>query len=85
MLQKYIGMEDAPPKISKLGGADWQKVKNRVKESIRDMAEELLELYAQREVTPGYSFAQDTVWQHEFEEAFFFEETPDQLTVPWRN
>lgn len=79
MLQKYIGVEDAPPKLNKMGGGDWQKVKNRVKESIRDLAEELLELYAKREVTPGYQFSTDTVWQHEFEESFYFEETPDQL------
>ncbi len=79
LLQKYIGMEDSSPKLSKMGGADWQKVKNRVKESIRDMAEQLLDLYAQREVAPGHAFGRDTVWQHEFEEAFFFEETPDQL------
>lgn len=79
LLQKYIGVEDAPPKLNKLGGGDWQKVKNRVKESIRDLAEELLELYAQREITPGYQFSTDTVWQHEFEESFYFEETPDQL------
>lgn len=79
LLQKYIGVEDAPPKLNKLGGADWQKVKTRVKESIRDMAEELLDLYARREVAPGHAFASDTVWQHEFEESFFFEETPDQL------
>ncbi|TCL76349.1 transcription-repair coupling factor [Hydrogenispora ethanolica] len=79
LLQKYIGVEDAPPKVNKLGGSDWQKVKNKVKESIRDMAEQLLELYAQREVAPGHSFPSDTVWQHEFEEAFFYEETPDQL------
>jgi transcription-repair coupling factor (superfamily II helicase) len=79
LLQKYIGMEDTPPRVSKLGGSDWQKVKNRVKESIREMADALLALYAQREVTPGHAFSPDTVWQYEFEEAFFFEETPDQL------
>jgi transcription-repair coupling factor (superfamily II helicase) len=79
LLQKYIGIEDSPPKLNKMGGSDWQKVKNRVKESIRDMAEELLELYAQREVAPGHAFGPDTVWQHEFEEAFYYEETPDQL------
>ncbi|MGE5604791.1 MAG: transcription-repair coupling factor [Bacteroidota bacterium] len=79
MLQKYIGVEDVPPKLNKLGGTDWQKVKNRVKESIRDLAEELLDLYAQREIAPGYEYSADTVWQHEFEESFFFEETPDQL------
>ena len=79
LIQKYIGMEDTPPKINKLGGTDWQKVKTRVKESIRDMADSLLQLYAGREVASGHSFATDTVWQHEFEESFFFEETPDQL------
>ena len=79
LIQKYIGMEDSAPKINKLGGTDWQKVKTRVKESIRDMADSLLQLYAGREVASGYSFGKDTVWQHEFEETFFFEETPDQL------
>ncbi len=79
LLQKYIGIEDSAPKLSKMGGSDWQKVKNRVKESIRDMAEELLDLYARREVAPGHCFGPDTVWQHEFEESFFYEETPDQI------
>jgi transcription-repair coupling factor (superfamily II helicase) len=79
LLQKYIGVEDNAPKVNKLGGSDWQKVKNRVKESIREMAEGLLELYAQREVVAGHGFGSDTVWQQEFEDAFYFEETPDQL------
>lgn len=79
LIQKFIGVEDSPPKVNKLGGTDWQKVKNRVKESLRDMADGLLQLYAQREITPGYVFAPDTIWQHEFEEAFFYEETPDQV------
>ncbi|HEY8464087.1 MAG TPA: transcription-repair coupling factor [Bacillota bacterium] len=79
LLQKYIGVEDAPPKINKLGGSDWQKVKNRVKESIREMAESLLNLYAQRGVVKGHAFSSDTVWQQEFEDAFYYEETPDQL------
>jgi transcription-repair coupling factor (superfamily II helicase) len=79
LLQKYVGVEDTPPKLNKLGGGDWQRVKNRVKESIRDLAEELLDLYAKRETTPGHEFTPDTVWQHEFEESFYYEETPDQL------
>ncbi|HYH03077.1 MAG TPA: CarD family transcriptional regulator, partial [Bacillota bacterium] len=79
LLQKYIGVEEAPPKVNKLGGSDWQKVKNRVKESIREMAEALLELYAQRGVVKGHAFGTDTVWQQEFEDAFYYEETPDQL------
>ncbi len=79
LIQKFIGVEDSPPKVNKLGGNDWQKVKTKVKESLRDMADGLLQLYAQREVAPGIAFAPDTVWQHEFEETFFYEETPDQL------
>jgi transcription-repair coupling factor (superfamily II helicase) len=79
LLQKYIGVEEVPPKINKLGGSDWQKVKTRVKESIREMAEALLELYAQRGVMNGHAFGADTVWQLEFEDAFDYEETPDQL------
>lgn len=79
LLQKYIGPEEHPPKINKLGGGDWNRAKLRVKEALRDMADSLLELYAQREVTPGFAFSPDTVWQHEFEDSFIYEETPDQL------
>jgi transcription-repair coupling factor (superfamily II helicase) len=79
LLQKYVGVEEAPPKVNKLGGSDWQKVKNRVKESVREMADGLLELYAQRGVVDGHAFGTDTVWQMEFEDAFDYEETPDQL------
>ncbi|HEY3314723.1 MAG TPA: transcription-repair coupling factor [Bacillota bacterium] len=79
LVQKYIGAEGQEPKVYKLGGMDWAKVKNRVKASVRQMAEELLRLYAVRQATPGHAFGPDTVWQHEFEEAFRFEETPDQL------
>lgn len=78
-IQKYVGAEGHEPRISKLGGAEWQKVKHRVKESIREMAAELLRLQAMREAIPGYAFAPDSVWQREFEDAFAFEETPDQL------
>lgn len=79
LLQKYVGHENVPPKVNKLGGSDWQKVKARVKASLQDMADALLDLYAQREVTPGYAFGSDTVWQQEFEDDFYYEETPDQL------
>ncbi|HEX2954093.1 MAG TPA: transcription-repair coupling factor, partial [Bacillota bacterium] len=79
LIQKYVGMDDDPPKIHRLGGGDWQRVKNRVKESIQEMAEGLLALYADRESVPGHAFAKDTVWQQEFEEAFTYDETPDQL------
>jgi len=80
MLQKYIGMEDAAPRLNKLGGGEWTRAKNRVRESARDMAQNLIKLYAARGSVKGYSFSRDTVWQQEFEDAFQYEETPDQ----WR-
>jgi transcription-repair coupling factor (superfamily II helicase) len=78
-IQKYIGSEGHEPKLNKLGGTEWAKVKGRVKESIREMAAELLRLAAFREAQPGYAAPPDTVWQKEFEDAFPYEETPDQL------
>ncbi len=78
MLQKYIGMDDASPKLHKLGGTEWSKAKSRVKESVREMAKELLELYATRQTVKGYAFSPDTPWQQEFEETFPYEETPGQ-------
>jgi transcription-repair coupling factor (superfamily II helicase) len=79
LLQKYIGPEGENPRLSKLGGNDWQRAKSRAKRSVEEMAKELLDLYARRKATPGYAFSPDTVWQKEFEEAFPYEETPDQL------
>lgn len=78
-IQKYIGSEGHEPKLNKLGGSEWAKVKHRVKESIREMAAELLRLAAVRQSIPGHAFPPDTVWQKEFEDAFPYEETPDQL------
>ena len=79
LLQRYIGFEGHPPKLNKLGGSEWARVKKRVKESVQEMAESLLKLYAQRETVQGHAFAPDTVWQTQFEDAFPYEETPDQL------
>lgn len=79
LLQKYVGVEDDAPRVHRLGGNDWQKVKNRVKESVQEMAEGLLALYAERSTVPGYAFNPDTLWQQDFEEAFVYEETRDQL------
>ncbi|MCL6639004.1 MAG: transcription-repair coupling factor [Firmicutes bacterium] len=79
LVQKYLGGEGDAPRLSRLGGGEWARVKNRVKEAVREMARELLDLYAAREALPGYAFGPDTVWQKEFEEAFPYEETPDQL------
>ncbi|MCK8817026.1 transcription-repair coupling factor [Natroniella sulfidigena] len=81
LIQKYIGMDDKEPKLHKLDGDNWNKVKSRVKKSVAEMAEELLELYAQRELKKGYAFSEDTVWQQEFEAKFPYQETPDQLTA----
>ena len=78
LVQKYIGGEGRAPRISRLGGAEWSKVKQRVKESVRRMAEELIALYAARQALSGHAFSADTPWQREFEDAFPYEETPDQ-------
>lgn len=79
LIQKYIGSEGKLPKLSRLGGSDWLKTKNRVKESLKELAGELVKLYAQRRTQKGFVYAADTVWQKEFEEAFPYEETDDQL------
>ncbi len=81
LLQKYVGPEDSPPRLYKLGGAEWNKVKAKVRESVQDMALGLLQLYAARESMQGHPFSPDTPWQREFEEAFPYEETPDQIKV----
>lgn len=79
LLQKYIGSEGKLPKLSKLGGNDWAKAKSRVKESLKELAGELIKLYAQRQALKGHVFADDTIWQKQFEEAFPYDETEDQL------
>jgi transcription-repair coupling factor (superfamily II helicase) len=79
LIQKYIGSEGKTPKLNRLGGSDWTKTKKRVKESLRELAEELVKLYAQRQSLTGYSYSNDTVWQSQFEELFPYEETDDQL------
>jgi transcription-repair coupling factor (superfamily II helicase) len=81
LVQKYSSSEGAKPLLDKLGGTTWIARKTRVRKAIRDMAQELLKLYAQRKVASGYAFSEDTEWQKEFEEAFQYDETPDQLTA----
>jgi len=81
LVQKYSSSEGAKPLLDKLGGTTWVARKTRVRKAIRDMAQELLKLYAQRKVANGYAFSEDTEWQKEFEEAFQYDETPDQLTA----
>lgn len=76
---KYSAGEGGAPRLSKMGGADWARTKSRVSESLAKIAEGLVELYAERELAQGHSFAGDTPWQAELEEAFPYDETPDQL------
>ncbi|MDN5346479.1 MAG: hypothetical protein PWP65_43 [Clostridia bacterium] len=79
LVQKYIGSEGHVPRLYRLGGGEWARVKGKVQEAVQAMAEELLELYATRETIQGHAFSPDTPWQREFEEAFPYTETPDQL------
>jgi transcription-repair coupling factor (superfamily II helicase) len=79
LLQKYNGQESGIPKLSKLGGNDWSRTRNKVKRAVQDLAEGLLALYAARESVQGFAFMEDTPWQKDFEEVFPYEETRDQL------
>ena len=79
LVQKHSG--GARPALDRLGGTSWEKAKNRVKKAMRDMAEELLKLYAQRKAVPGHAFASDTHWQEEFDGAFPYEPTTDQVSA----
>jgi transcription-repair coupling factor (superfamily II helicase) len=79
LIQPYVGMDDKSPKLSKLGGSEWQKTKSKVRESVRELAFDLLKLYAAREAAVGFPYSRDTQWQRQFEDSFQYEETPDQL------
>ncbi|RDV84644.1 transcription-repair coupling factor [Ammonifex thiophilus] len=79
VLERYVGGEEARPRLSRLGGGEWKRIRARVKQAATDVARELLRLYAIRETTKGHAFSPDTPWQREFEAAFPYEETPDQL------
>ena len=76
---RYVGGEQ--PALDRLGGADWGKRKNRARKAVREIAAELIKLYAARQATQGYAFGPDTPWQRELEDAFPFTETPDQLST----
>ncbi|HBQ64890.1 MAG TPA: transcription-repair coupling factor [Clostridiales bacterium] len=79
LVQKYVGPEGRSPRLSRFGGGEWEKTKARVRESLKDMAEELVSLYAKRQELKGFAFSRDTVWQQQFEAEFPYEETEDQL------
>ena len=79
LVQKYTGATRPP--VDRLGGASWERAKSKVKKAMRDMAEELLKLYAARKAVPGYAFTPDSHWQQEFEDAFEYDLTPDQVSA----
>jgi transcription-repair coupling factor (superfamily II helicase) len=79
LIRKYTGGEE--PRLSKMGGADWEKTRARVRKAVRDIAAELVILYRKRLATAGHAFAEDGPFQHQIEDAFPYEETPDQVTA----
>ncbi|MCQ4616187.1 transcription-repair coupling factor [Corynebacterium sp. CCUG 18816] len=79
LLSKYTGGEK--PSLSKMGGSDWKNTKRKARAAVREIAGELIELYAKRQAAPGHAFGPDTPWQHEMEDAFPFVETEDQLVA----
>ena len=81
LIERYSGVGGLKPKLDKLGGQSWEKVKRSVKKSMIDMTRELLDLYAARRTAKGFRFSADGEWQREFEAAFPYEETEDQLTA----
>ncbi|MBV8073447.1 MAG: transcription-repair coupling factor [Acidobacteriaceae bacterium] len=81
LVQKYRGAGEAKPHLDRLGGVTWEKTKSRVKAKMRDMADELLKLYAQRRMAKGFAFSHDSNWQREFEDSFEYSPTKDQLNA----
>jgi len=77
-ISKYSGKEDGPPTLSKLGSAEWDQKKAKVKKQVKDIAKELIDLYAKRKTAPGFAFSRDTFLQAELESSFLYEDTPDQ-------
>jgi transcription-repair coupling factor (superfamily II helicase) len=78
-VQKYIGGEGTPPVVHRLGGSEWARTTKKVSKAVQEMAKELVELYAWRQALEGHAYSQDTPWQSEMENAFPYNETPDQL------
>ena len=78
VLEKYSGAEGTPPHLDRLGGTSWARTKSKVKRALKEMAEELLKVQAQRELAAGFAFSKDSPWQRQFEDAFEYEPTADQ-------
>ncbi len=81
VIQKYADSDSKPPKLNKLGTQEWTRTKGRVRTAVHEVAQDLVNLYAQRQSRAGFTFSEDTVWQKEFEEMFPYEETEDQLAA----
>jgi len=81
LVQRYIGNEGDSPKIDRIGSKNWENRKNKVKKSVEDLAQKLIDLYSRRKVARGFPFPKDTEWQTAFEAAFPYEDTPDQISV----
>ena len=81
LVQKYVGGSQTEPELSKLGGTAWGRKKDRVSEAVRDMAADMIQIQAVRQAVPGFPFPTDSEWQKEFEAAFPYQETPDQLSA----
>ena len=80
-VSRYVGGGETQPTLSRLGTQEWAHTKERVKEEVEEVAEDLLDLYASREVVPGFAYSKDTIWQRELEASFPYIETPDQITA----
>jgi transcription-repair coupling factor (superfamily II helicase) len=81
LVQRFRGAGEAKPSLDRMGGVTWTRTKTRIKTKMRDMADELLKLYASRKMTEGFSYSLDSNWQREFEDAFEFTPTKDQLSA----
>src|SRR5690606_39788138 len=81
LVKKYTSSDTVTPTLNTLGTADWTNTKAKDKRKIKEAARELIELYAKRKASKGFSFSQDTVWQKELEASFLYEDTPDQHKV----
>jgi len=80
-VQKYVGGGDAAPRLQRLGSGEWDRAKRKVRESVEEVARDLLDLYSKRQLVEGHAFSEDGPWQQELEQSFTYDETPDQIRV----
>jgi transcription-repair coupling factor (superfamily II helicase) len=80
-VQKYVGGGDAAPRLQRLGTGEWDRAKRKVRESVEEVARDLLDLYSKRQLVEGHAFSEDGPWQQELEQSFPYDETPDQIRV----